>query len=90
MLIIIREIALKRDQSIYHFSMAGFMYVELPYALSKKYPDAKYGWGWQYVFPAKNISTEPRSGARRRHQISKREIRGASFSGDGNSLVPTS
>ncbi|MEW5814588.1 MAG: tyrosine-type recombinase/integrase, partial [Spirochaetota bacterium] len=28
-----------------------------------------YEWGWQYVFPAKNISTDPRSGARRRHHI---------------------
>jgi len=41
------------------FLQSGYGEVELPYALSKKYPNAKYGWGWQYVFPAKNISTDP-------------------------------
>jgi site-specific recombinase XerD len=28
-----------------------------------------HNWGWQYVFPAKNISTDPLSGARRRHHL---------------------
>ena len=51
------------------FLKRGYGEVELPYALSKKYPNAKYEWGWQYVFPAKNISTDPRTGARRRHHI---------------------
>ena len=40
--------------------------VELPYALERKYPNAKYGWRWQYVFPAKNVSTGPRQKSRRR------------------------
>jgi integron integrase len=52
-----------------HFLKRGYGEVELPYALSKKYPNAKYEWGWQYVFPAKNISTDPLSGARRRHHL---------------------
>ena len=47
----------------------GYGEVELPYALSKKYPNVKYEWGWQYVFPARNLSTDPRTGARRRHHI---------------------
>ena len=51
------------------FSARGYGEVELPYALVRKYPIAKYEWGWQYVFPAKNVSTDPRSGARRRHHI---------------------
>ena len=29
---------------------AGF--VELPFALSEKYPNAAKEWGWQWVFPA--------------------------------------
>ena len=49
------------------FLKRGYGEVELPYGLSKKYPNAKYEWGWQYVFPARNISTDPRTGARRRH-----------------------
>ena len=51
------------------FTARGYGEVELPYALDRKYPNAKYEWGWQYVFPAKNVSTDPRSGARRRHHI---------------------
>jgi len=38
-------------------------------ALDKKYPNAKYEWGWQYIFPAKDVSTDPRTGAQRRHHI---------------------
>jgi integron integrase len=51
------------------FAARGCGEVELPYALDRKYPNAKYEWGWQYVFPAKNRSTDPRSGAQRRHHI---------------------
>ena len=43
--------------------------MELPYALERKYPNAKHEWVWQYVFPAKSISTDPRTGARRRHHV---------------------
>lgn len=59
-----------RAKSLHNdFLKRGYGEVELPYALSKKYPNAKYEWGWQYVFPARNISTDPRTGARRRHHI---------------------
>lgn len=43
--------------------------VYLPYALERKYPNANKEWGWQYVFPATKISTDPRTGIRRRHHI---------------------
>jgi len=43
------------------FTERGYGEVELPYALERKYPNAKYEWGWQYVFPAKNVSIDPRS-----------------------------
>jgi integrase len=46
---------------------AGFGRVELPFALDRKYPHADREWGWQYAFPSVNISTDPRSGVRRRH-----------------------
>ena len=48
----------------------GFGEVFLPYALERKYPNAAGEWIWQYVFPAAKISTDPRSGKRRRHHIS--------------------
>jgi site-specific recombinase XerD len=43
--------------------------VELPFALERKYPSAPFEWGWQYVFPAKYVSRDPRSGAVRRHHV---------------------
>ena len=43
--------------------------VWLPSALARKYPNAARSWGWQYVFPAGALSTDPRSGAVRRHHI---------------------
>ena len=51
------------------FLRRGYGDVELPYALIRKYPNAGREWAWQYVFPARNISTDPRTGARRRHHI---------------------
>ena len=47
----------------------GFGSVYLPYALEKKYPSASTSFGWQYVFPAHQISTDPRSGIQRRHHL---------------------
>lgn len=47
----------------------GFGEVYLPYALSRKYPNASREWPWQYIFPAKARSTDPRSGVTRRHHI---------------------
>ena len=47
----------------------GFGRVYLPYALEKKYKNADMEFVWQYVFPAKTISIDPRSGIKRRHHI---------------------
>ena len=61
------------------FTACCYGEVELPYALDRKYPNAKYEWGWQYVFPAKTGSTDPRSGARDSSSRAKR-YRGAARS----------
>jgi integron integrase len=45
----------------------GYGAVYLPYALAEKYPNAPTEWGWQYVFPADQLSLDPRSGQTRRH-----------------------
>ncbi len=47
----------------------GFGEVYLPGALSRKYRNAAREFGWQYVFPAKNLSEDPRSGMIRRHHV---------------------
>jgi len=43
--------------------------VYLPGALSKKYPHAGKEFRWQYVFPSKNLSSDPRSNVIRRHHV---------------------
>lgn len=50
----------------------GFGEVWLPGALDKKYPNAPRELKWQYVFPARNLSVDPRSGKTRRHHISEK------------------
>jgi len=48
----------------------GFGATWLPNALQRKYPGAACDWGWQYVFPSRNMSRDPRGGAVRRHHVS--------------------
>ena len=43
--------------------------VWLPHALSRKYPNAARELGWQYAFPARDISLDPRDGRWRRHHL---------------------
>ena len=43
--------------------------VYMPYALARKYRNAAKEWNWQYVFPARNRSVDPRSGKIRRHHV---------------------
>lgn len=47
----------------------GFGEVCLPNALARKYPNAAKSFGWQYVFPSKERSIDPRSGQTRRHHV---------------------
>jgi integron integrase len=56
---------------------AGYGDVALPDALARKYPNAGKEWGWQYVFPAGNLSVDPRSGKIRRHHVSDTAIQNA-------------
>ena len=56
---------------------AGQAAVYLPYALERKYPNAGREWGWQYVFPAEQLSVDPRSGQRRRHHAHESSLQKA-------------
>lgn len=51
--------------------------VYLPYALARKYVNAPYEYGWQYLFPAEHWSKDPRSDKQRRHHIHERTIQRA-------------
>lgn len=44
--------------------------VWLPEALERKHVNAGKEWGWQWLFPAKGLVVDPRSGRRRRHHLS--------------------
>lgn len=46
-------------------------------ALARKYPKAALEWKWQYVFPAKSLSVDPRTATVRRHHISENLIQKA-------------
>ena len=56
---------------------AGLGAVQLPFALASKYPNADRAWGWQFVFPAPRVSTDPRSGERRRHHVLPQSVQRA-------------
>ncbi len=53
---------------------AGVGPVYLPAALGRKYPNAGTEWGWQWVFPASKLSTDPRAGVTRRHHVDPSSI----------------
>lgn len=55
----------------------GFGEVWLPDALALKYPRAGTTWGWQFVFPAGQRATDPRSGVVRRHHLSEQAVQRA-------------
>ncbi|UUO24915.1 integron integrase [Colwellia sp. M166] len=51
--------------------------VYLPFALSRKYPNARKELGWHYLFPSKRLSIDPEVNALRRHHINETSIRKA-------------
>ena len=48
---------------------AGAGWVELPWALGRKYPRAGREWIWQWVFPATRTYLHRETGQRRRHHL---------------------
>jgi integron integrase len=52
----------------------GYGAVYLPGALDRKYRGAAREWGWQYVFPARDLSTDPRTAITRRHHLEEATI----------------
>lgn len=56
---------------------AGAGEVWLPYALARKYRNAAREWGWQYLFPATRLRTDPLDGKLRRHHIDEKVLQRA-------------
>lgn len=55
----------------------GFGKTILPKSLAIKYPNAAVHFKWQYLFPSKKRSNDPRSGIWHRYHISARNVRRA-------------
>lgn len=52
----------------------GYGTVYMPYALERKYPNAKYETKWQFLFPMKKVAKDPRSDTIRRHHIHEKTL----------------
>ncbi len=55
----------------------GFGDVWLPDALAQKFPRAGQALGWQFVFPSRVRSVDPRSGKERRHHLTEQSMQRA-------------
>lgn len=75
----------RRDRSA---EVAG---VWLPEGLARKYPKAGVSWEWQWVFPSREIATDPATGIQRRHHVSdnlfQRALKQAASRADLNKRV---
>lgn len=64
---------IRKIKVIYHQDRDnGIAGVYLPSALERKFPKAGVEWIWQWVFPSRQLSMDPRSGIKRRHHVSPR------------------
>jgi integron integrase len=69
---------LARVRTVYEQDLAeGCADVYLPDALDRKYPRAGREWQWQWVFPARSLSVDPRSGKTRRHHVGEETLQRA-------------
>ncbi len=70
------KIALRRQQHRQDLA-DGRGTVYLPHTLAEKYPSAATTFGWQYVFAAPGVSTDPRSGTVQRHHFDEQRVQRA-------------
>ena len=64
------EAHLERVRTIHDADVAnGAGWVELPHALSRKYPNAGREWAWQWAFPATRHYFHRETGQSRRHHL---------------------
>ena len=61
---------LQEVKKMYELDIAnGYGEVFLSHALAKKYQSAAKEFSWQYLFPSKNLSKDPRTENIRRHHV---------------------
>ncbi len=55
------KVQVAKIEEIHKKDMAdGYGTVYMPYALERKYPNAKFETKWQFLFPMKNVAKDPR------------------------------
>ncbi|AFI83753.1 integron integrase [Methylophaga nitratireducenticrescens] len=52
----------------------GYSGTSLPNALERKYPNASFQLGWQYVFPSTRLAIDPFSGKLKRHHFDESAV----------------
>lgn len=55
----------------------GYGETDMPYALARKYPRGAYEFDWQYVFPAGQLSEDPKNGRKGRWHVYETSIQRA-------------
>jgi len=73
----LREHLVEVRQSFEAELAAGRGEVWLPEALASTLPNAARSWLWQWVFPARQLSTDPESGRLRRHHVHENAVQKA-------------
>ncbi len=72
------KLAISKSHSHFEHDMQnGINYIELPYALIRKYPNAAREFKWHFVFASAKTSIDPRTGKRGRYHIDKSGLRRA-------------
>ena len=67
--------ALQRSREFHERDRAaGINHVDMPYALSRKYPNAGRELKWQFIFASAKLSTDPRTGRRGRHYLHPKTV----------------
>jgi site-specific recombinase XerD len=69
----LEKVKVWHNQNLAH----GVGEVFLPFALERKSATASRQWGWQYVFPARRRSVDPRTGKGRRQHIDEKTLQEA-------------
>lgn len=70
--------SMERDNLLHELDLAqGNGAVYFWPGLERKYPNASREWRWQYLFPAKSLSVDPRGGKVRRHHINEQLLQRA-------------
>ena len=55
----------------------GYGSVYMPHGLERKFRNAHKELGWQFLFPARNIAIDPRTGIKRRHHMHESNLQRA-------------